>query len=72
MTPLQRGDFVTVGDVTWMVVLASSNGRSILVMGEGILGGCVGTVPLLLHDDGIWRTLTNVAVDLQRRQGDDG
>jgi hypothetical protein len=75
--PLRRGEFVTVrwGDgqaASAMVTLASSNGRSIMVMGEFILAGFVGACPLSEVGDGAltltgqFETLTGVPVTVER------
>jgi hypothetical protein len=62
---LKRGDFVTVrsGDrsVRAMVLLASDNGRSLMLGFEGTLaigsGFYLGMVPVLQDDDGTYRDL---------------
>lgn len=74
--PLQRGEFVRL---TWgndqqargMVTLASPNGRSIIVMGEFMIEGFVGTVPLSERLDstgptGQFNTLTGDPVIVER------
>jgi hypothetical protein len=40
-----------------VVTLASANGRSIMVDFEGMIGGHVGRAPLLMQDDGTWRSV---------------
>jgi hypothetical protein len=60
---LQRGAFVEVTaegrTVRAMVILASPNGRSLMLMFDGMLGGYAGTLPLFLDDDGIYRGLVD-------------
>jgi hypothetical protein len=63
---LRRGDFVTLtmepGDaigryeVEGMVVIASENSKSAMVMFDGLFGGYLGMVPLLWQD-GSYRDL---------------
>ncbi len=64
-----RGDFVTIRcagcTVPGMVTLASSNGRSLVVMFEAILDGHVGSMPILQNEAGEYRSLmTGTAVEL--------
>ena len=40
-----------------LVVLASGNGRSLMLSFEGILGGWVGMMPVLADGDGVFRPL---------------
>lgn len=58
---LKRGDIViaTYGDKTVdaMVTLASPNGKSLIIMFEAMLGGHVGVMPVLMHDDGRFESL---------------
>lgn len=74
--PLQRGDFVMVdsgADVfDAMVTLASPNGRSVMLMFDGIIGGFVGALPALLHDDGQWRALNGMPLTITRTDGEEG
>lgn len=60
---LQRGEFVEVTaegrTVRAMVTLASANGRSLILMFDGMLGGYVNTLPVLLGDDGVYRGLVD-------------
>lgn len=39
------------------VILASENGRSLLLKFEAILDGCVGLMPVLRDDDGKYQSL---------------
>jgi hypothetical protein len=67
--PFQRGDFVIISahgvSKGAMVVLASENGRSLMVMCDGGLfwpddeGGYAGAIPLLQQDDGTYVELIN-------------
>lgn len=70
-TPLQRGDFVRIDSgadvIDAMVTLASPNGRSLIVMFDGMVGGFVGSMPLSLHDDGQWRALDGMPLRLTRK-----
>lgn len=69
MTPLRRGDFVRVTadgrTVRAMVTLASTNGRSIMVMFDARLGGWLGAMPLSLNDDGTWSALDGMPATIQ-------
>jgi len=51
MTPLQTGDAVKITyegrTVDGFVIMASPNGRSLLVKFEAMLGGYVGMMPIL-------------------------
>lgn len=53
--PLKRGDFarLTQGDssIVGMVVLASGNHKSLMIMFDGMLGGWLGMVPLSWYED---------------------
>lgn len=74
LATLRRGDFVRVrveGDdrtVDAMVVLASANGASVMIMFDGLLDGCVGMMPLLRQpDDADYRNvMTGRAIDVAR------
>ena len=39
------------------VTLASGNGRSLVLAFDGFVDGCVGTMPVLLEDDGTWTNI---------------
>lgn len=58
---MKRGDFVWIerGPMRMkaMVVLASGNGVSLMVMFDGMFCGYVGSMPLLKHDDGVYYDL---------------
>lgn len=68
---LQRGDVVqiTAGDQTAkaMVVIASPNGKSLMVMFEAIIDGHVGQMPIF-HDEsgGYVAVLTGHQITLER------
>lgn len=68
MHTMTRGDFVTIEcegrTCTGMVLLASANGRSIMVGYEGILAGFVGAMPISQQDDGTYTALTGAPVTL--------
>jgi hypothetical protein len=74
----KRGDFVYVTvdqglTVTAMVVLASTNGRSLAVSFDGALpvgdGFALGFLPILQGEDGVYRSLIgNNAVTITRIQ----
>lgn len=68
-TTLQRGHFVELTydgrTVDAMVVHASSNGRSIAVMFDAMLGPWAGGMALLQHDDGTWHDLMSQLVDVK-------
>jgi len=67
--PFRRGDFVIISahgaTKDAMVVLASANGQSLMVMFDGGLfwpgaeGGYAGMMPLLQQDDGTFIELIN-------------
>lgn len=77
MTGVRRGQFVTLTIGSWsspaMVGFASENGRSLMLLFDGIApvaggGGVVGALPVLQQDDGSWIeivTSSPVAVALQ-------
>jgi len=81
--PLQRGEFVRL---TWqgktmrgMVGLASTNGRSVMVLGEFIIAGWVGAVALSACDDepqletaGRFETLNGHPVLVERGLAEEG
>jgi hypothetical protein len=49
------------------VELASSNGKSLALVFEAIIDGHVGMMPVLLDDDGVYRSIVNgVAVKINR------
>lgn len=64
----KRGDFVTIRcdgrTLPGMVTLASSNGKSLIVLFDGILAGHVGGMPVSQNEAGEYRTLTGMAVEL--------
>lgn len=69
MTGLKRGDWVRIEcdgrTLPAMVLLASSNGKSLLLSFDAILDGHVGTMPVLQVDDGTYRSIiTGVEVRL--------
>jgi hypothetical protein len=51
-----------------VVILASGNGKSLMLEFEAILHGHVGTMPVLLDDDGFRSIITGEAVELASRQ----
>jgi hypothetical protein len=65
MATWQTGDAISVGwgdatvqeTVPGSILLASANARSLVIEFDAILGGYVGTMPLLQDDDGVYRTL---------------
>jgi hypothetical protein len=68
---LQRGDFVRVAAperaLDAMVVLASPNGRSIILMFDGILGGWVGELAAFRGDDGRWAAIDGMPLQITER-----
>jgi hypothetical protein len=50
---IRHGDRAVRGHV----ILASPNGKSLMLGFEAILAGCVGTMPVLQEDDGSYRVL---------------
>jgi hypothetical protein len=63
---MKRGDFVWIGSgnqrIKAMVVLASENGRSLMLMFDAFFrtpsgGGFAGMMPVLQEDDGIYYDL---------------
>lgn len=73
MTPLlQRGDFVHVTTDTGrtvdaMVVLASPNGRSIVLMFDAMIGGWLGQLAAFLDEDGRWAALDGMPLQISKR-----
>lgn len=63
MTIWKTGDRVriTYGQLTVLgtVLLASTNGRSLFLSFEALLGGYVGQMPILMDEDGVFRDLIN-------------
>jgi hypothetical protein len=60
-TPWKTGDHVWITcegtTVRGSIELASGNGASLMLSFEAILAGHVGSMPVLLDDDGVYRTL---------------
>jgi hypothetical protein len=44
------------------VILASANGRSLMLAFEGIFDGCVGLLPVLQDEEGAYRSIITDAV----------
>lgn len=69
--PLVRGEFVYVDSgadvITAMVMLASSNGKSVMLGFDGVLGCWLGSCPVMLGDDGQWRALDGMPLTIRRR-----
>ena len=68
---LQKGDHVKIqfsGQLLeGSVILASENGRSLALAFEGIMGGYVAMMPVLLEEDGIFRDLvTGREVEIEK------
>jgi hypothetical protein len=66
MNILKAGDRVTIQWKDWhdlarevdgTVILASQNGRSLMLGFEAILRGCVSMCPVLLGEDGVYRSI---------------
>jgi len=71
---LRKGEFVTLGygestTIPAEVCLASDNGRSLMLLFDGVvLDGHLGSMPVLQGDDGVFRSLfTGQTVYLFRR-----
>lgn len=66
---IRKGDWVRLGvdshDLDALVIMASSNGRSLIVVCEAIVGGFVGTVPVFQEDDGRWTTLSGTPITVR-------
>jgi hypothetical protein len=58
---MKRGDKITIEHagriVLGMVLLASSNGKSLMLGFDGIIEGHVGSMPVLRDDDGSYRSI---------------
>jgi hypothetical protein len=68
---LHTGDAVQIEcdgrNVSGTVILASENGRSLLLKFEAILDGCVGLMPVLRDDDGGYHSVvTGILVKLRK------
>jgi hypothetical protein len=65
---MKRGDFVIVTaegkTLEAMVVLASSNGRSLALMYDGILAGFVSMMPVLQNANGDWVAMNGIPVTI--------
>lgn len=64
---MKKGEFVTVQyenrSIPAVILLASSNQKSLMLGFEGILGGHVGQMPVLMDPSGEYRSLvTNESV----------
>lgn len=63
---MRRGDFVLIvtaeRTIDAMVTLASANGRSLVLMFDGILGGWVGAMPVFQNEHGEWSALDGMTV----------
>ena len=69
----RRGDrvLITVGSdsAPGVVILASGNGKSLMLQFEAILRGHVGMMPVMLEDDGCFRSIVSWdVVELAPRQ----
>jgi hypothetical protein len=68
---LRRGDFITITaagrSCRAMVTLASANGRSLIVMYDGIVGGFVGAMPVYQRDDGTWIAIDATPIAITRQ-----
>jgi hypothetical protein len=67
----QRGDFVRLssGDrrIRAMVMLASPNGRSLVLGFEGLFRGHLGMMPVLQDEAGVYHTVfTDAVVEIER------
>ena len=47
------------------VALASSNGRSLVLIFEAVLDGHAGMMPVSRHDDGSYRALTGALIEIE-------
>jgi len=48
------------------ILMASSNQKSLMIGFEAMLSGHVGMMPVLLHEDGVYRSIINeVEVELE-------
>lgn len=72
MTPLRRGDFVTItgGGKTMeaMVGIASENGVSLVVLFDGMITGHVGAMPLLKDGETYRSIMDNTIVTIERKE----
>ena len=59
---VETGDRVAIATggekMAALVIAASDNGRSLMLEFDGILDGHVGSMAVLLHDDGVYRSVT--------------
>jgi hypothetical protein len=74
--PLQRGDYVWLQcgaqRIRAFVALASGNGRSLILMFDGIVDSYVGSLPVLDADgNGTWATLHGTPVTVSPAADDD-
>lgn len=70
---MRRGDFVTIQyegrSVAGMILLASPNGKSLMLGFDAMLGGHVGSMPVLMDHDGTYRSIvTNEMVSIKPRE----
>jgi hypothetical protein len=73
--PLTRGAFVTITTDTGrtieaMVTMASPNGRSLMLLFDGMIGGWLGMLPAFQADDGSWSALDGRPITITRREAD--
>lgn len=75
--PFVMGEKITIRHrgrwVPAVVTMASGNGKSLFIMWDAIkheamIAGCIGTMPITLHDDGVYRCLMNgEVVDIRHK-----
>ena len=60
---MERGDFVTLSRdddaIVAMVTLVSDNRRSVMLMFDGAFAGHYGSIPVLMDDDGVYRSIAD-------------
>jgi len=68
VTTLKRGDFVMVAAPTRtlpaMVGVASANGRSIVLLFDGMLGGWINSLAAFRDDDGRWSAIDGMPLQI--------
>lgn len=72
MSILKTGDAIDITydgrNVEGTVILASSNGKSLMIEFEAVLGGFVGRMPISMADDGTYHEMsTGHPIDLKKR-----
>jgi len=68
--PLRQGDALTIitdgRELEARVQIASPNGRSLVLVFDGLVGGWLSAMPVFQADDGSWAAIDGLPMTLQR------